>query len=79
VVTKRKPKSIEEFVDAADRQPIKSPSISATKADSVRHMGASFSEEEYNLLKMAAKLTSRSMKGYIRYAVTKAAKEDLNQ
>ncbi|HEY9017696.1 hypothetical protein [Thiomicrospira sp.] len=79
MVTKRKPKSIEEFVDAADKQPVKTVNNASSQADSVRHMGASFSEEEYNLLKMAAKQTSRSMKGYIRYAVTKAAKEDLNQ
>ena len=84
MVRKRKPKSIEEFAEAADL-PISpkqnTPNNDLDQAEQpkskVKSMGVSFDYEDYLLLKKAAKSSNRSMKAFIRHAVKKLAEEEL--
>jgi len=74
-------KTIERWAENADKTPNKASdeaSNQTQKEQIIKKMGISFSEEEYLLLKEAAAKSKRSMQNFIRYAVEKTAKEELN-
>lgn len=79
---RKRPRNIKEFIDQADKKPAKVKAFREDnrekKENSFKNMSATFDLVEYELLKQASKLSNRSMKGYIRYAVSKVAKEELN-
>ncbi|GAB6035420.1 hypothetical protein [Galenea microaerophila] len=74
-------KKIENWAANADKTPNKASNEASSQTEKeqiVKKMGISFSEEEYLLLKEAATKSKRSMQNFIRYAVEKTAKEELN-